>query len=209
MRRTILLGVLALFAAGAANQSCAQRRGGAGFAPGRGGYGVGRARAITPRRPGYRSGYANRSRGFGYGNGAYGLGYAYLPFDAGYEVPAYDSGGMYPDSLQPAPVVQQPPVQPAAPPVAHPPGHPVITEYKWTAAELEPPPTEPEPPDFAIVLKNGSTLSAVAVFASDNSLHYVDPDDRHLRVSLSQVDRAATLKLNRARNLSLYLPAAD
>ncbi len=64
-----------------------------------------------------------------------------------------------------------------------------------------------EPQAFAIVLKDGSTLSAVSVFSSDDGLHYVDPDERHLRVSMSEVDRAATLKLNRARNLNLYLPA--
>jgi hypothetical protein len=47
------------------------------------------------------------------------------------------------------------------------------------------------------------------VFASDDSLHYVDPDERHLRVSISEIDRAATLRLNRARNLNLHLPAAQ
>jgi hypothetical protein len=54
-----------------------------------------------------------------------------------------------------------------------------------------------------------STLSAVAVVASDDGLHCVDPDERHLRISMSEVDRAATLKLNRARNLNLHLPAAQ
>jgi hypothetical protein len=62
---------------------------------------------------------------------------------------------------------------------------------------------------FAIVLKDGSTLSAEAVFASDDGLHYVDPDERHLRISMREVDRAATLKLNRARNLNLHLPATQ
>jgi hypothetical protein len=49
----------------------------------------------------------------------------------------------------------------------------------------------------------------VSIFASDDGLHYVDPDARHLRIAMSEVDRAATLKLNRARNLDLYLPAAQ
>jgi hypothetical protein len=49
----------------------------------------------------------------------------------------------------------------------------------------------------------------VTVFASDDGLHYVDPDDKHLRISMSEIDRAATLKLNRARNLNLYLPAGQ
>ena len=44
--------------------------------------------------------------------------------------------------------------------------------------------------------------------ASDDVLHIVDPDERHMRVSMSAVDRAATLKLNRERKLDLYLPAS-
>ena len=91
----------------------------------------------------------------------------------------------------------------------------MITEYKWPAEDAASSPSaqsatsESEPQAFAIVLKDGSTLSAVSVFASDDGLHYVDPDERHLRISMSAIDRAATLKLNRARNLNLYLPAAQ
>jgi hypothetical protein len=187
MRRTILLSLFALLAVSAANDACAQRRGGAGPGFARGGYGFNRARAVSP----------------------YGFGYAYLPYDSGYAYPPY--------APQPILFVQQPPpfVQPPAPPVAEPPVHPVITEYKWPAAGAASSPSAPpttserEPQSFAIVLKDGSTLTAVAVFASDDGLHYVDPDERHLRISMSEVDRAATLKLNRARNLNLYLPAAQ
>jgi hypothetical protein len=106
-------------------------------------------------------------------------------------------------------------VQAAAPAVVQPTGHAVITEYKWPAERAATSPSahstrsEPEPQPFGIVLKNGSTLSAVAVFASDDGLHYVDPDARHMRISMTEVDRAATLKLNRARNLDFYLPAAQ
>ena len=186
MRRTILLSLFALLAVSAANDACAQRRGGAGPGFARGGYGFSRARAVSP----------------------YGFGYAYLP---------YDSGAAYGYAPQPVLFVQQPPlfVQPPAPPVVEPPVHPVITEYKWPAAGAASSPSarsttsESEPQAFAIVLKDGSTLSAVSVFASDDGLHYVDPDERHLRISMSEVDRAATLKLNRARNLNLHLPAAQ
>ena len=62
---------------------------------------------------------------------------------------------------------------------------------------------------FGIVLKNGSTLSAVSIFASDDGLHCVDPDAKPMLIAMSEVDRAATLKLNHARNLDLYLPAAQ
>jgi len=186
MRRTILLSLFVLLAMSAANDACAQRRGGAGHGITRGGYSFSRARAVSP----------------------YGFGYAYSP---------YDSGDAYAYAPQPILFVQQPPqyVQPPAAPVVAPPGHSVIIEYKWPAASAASSPsalsttTEPEPLAFAIVLKDGSALSAISVFASDDGLHYVDPDERHLRISMSEVDRAATLKLNRARNLDLYLPAAQ
>jgi hypothetical protein len=189
MRRTMVLSVLALLAVSVANDACAQRRGGGGFGYAPGGYGFGRARAVSPYR-------------FGYANLPYGFGYAYLP---------YDSGAAYPYLPQPVLLVQQPPllIQPPAPPVAQPTGHPVITEYKWPASGAATSPSESEPQAFALVLKDGSTRSAVAVFASDDGLHFVDPDGRHLRISMSEVNRAATLEVNHARNLNLYLPAAE
>ncbi len=205
MRRTILLSLFALLALSVASRACAQRRGGAGFGYARSGRSFSRARSVSPRR----FGYANLPYGSGYAYLPYGAGYAGLPYDSGYEDLPYNNSAAYPYSTPSAVYVQQPPVfvQPPAPPVVQPSGHPVITEYKWPAAETVASSPGSEPQDFAIVLKNGSTLSAVAVYASDDGLHYVDPDERHLRISMSQVDRAATLKLNSARNLSLYLPA--
>jgi hypothetical protein len=188
MRRTIFFSLFALLAVSAANHACAQRRGGGGPGFARGGSGFHRARAV-PR---------------------YGLGYGYLPYDS-----LYDSDAGYDYAPQPVVVVQPPPtvVQAAAPPAAGLQGHAVITEYKWPAAELAASQSAPPPPSesqaFAIVLKDGSTLSAVSVFASEDGLHYVDADERHLHIQMSAVDRAATLKLNRARNLNLYLPAAQ
>ena len=189
MRRTILFTLFALLAVSAAHHARAQRRGG-GFA--RGGYGFSRARA----------------------GGPYGLGYAYLPYGSDYAYPPYDLGDAYSYAPQPVSFAPPPPfAPPPAPPVAEPPVHPVVTEYKWPAAGAASASSstnaESEPQAFAIVLKNGSTLSAVMVFSEDDGLHYIDPDDRHLRISMSQVDRAATLKLNRGRNLNLHLPAAQ
>jgi hypothetical protein len=186
MRWTILLSLFALLAVSAANDASAQRRGGAGLGFARGGYGFSRARAVSH----------------------YGFGYAYLP---------YDSGAAYDYASQPVLFVQQPPlfVQPPAPPVVEPPVHPVVTDYKMAAAGAASSlsalstTSESEPQAFAIVLKDGSTLSAVTVVASDDGLHCVDPDERHVRISMSGVDRAATLKLNRAKNLNLHLPAAQ
>jgi hypothetical protein len=186
MRRTILFSLFALLAVSAANDACAQRRGGATAGAARGGHGFRRARAVSP----------------------YGLGYGYLPYDSG-----YDSSGGYDYEPPPVFLAQQPAtlVEAPAPPAAVPTGHSVITEYKWPAAELaaSASSTTSETQAFVLVLKDGSTLSALSVFASDDGLHYVDPDERHVRISMSEVDRAATFKLNRARNLNLYLPAAQ
>jgi hypothetical protein len=185
MRRTFFFSLFALLAAGAAHPAAAQHRGGGGFGfAHRGGSGFSRARAAS----------------------RYGFGYAYLPNDFNDAYP-YAADSAVPDSVV---FVQQPqqPVEPPAPPTAWPAGHAVITEYTWPAASAAPAPPS-EPAAFGIVLKNGSTLSAVMVFASDDGLHYVDSDERHLTVSMSQVDRAATLALNRARNLNLYLPSGE
>ncbi len=188
MRQTIMLCLFALLAASAANDACAQRRGGVRPGSARPAHGFRHVRGVSP----------------------YGFGYPYLP---------YDSGDPYVDASQPDLSGQQPPLfvqppAPPAPPVVELPGHPVILEYKWPAAGAASPSapsttSEPEPQAFAIVLKDGSTLSALTIFASGDDLHYVDPNERHLRISMSQIDRAATLTLNRARNLNLYLPAVE
>jgi hypothetical protein len=78
----------------------------------------------------------------------------------------------------------------------------VTIDYKRASA-----PSEGELQSFGIVLKDGSTLSATTIVASGNVLHYVDQEERYMRVSMSQVDREATLKLNRERKLTLHLPA--
>jgi hypothetical protein len=186
MQRTILFSLIALLAVSAANDACAQRRGGGGYGRGWRAYGLSHGRFAPP----------------------YGFGYGYMP---------YDSGAAYDYAPPPVVFVQQPVlfVQAAAPAIDRSAWHPVVTEYKWPVAgaasspAAQPTRSESESQNFGIVLKNGSTLSAVSVFASDDGLRYVDPDARHMRISMSEVDRAATLKLNRARNLTLYLPAAE
>ena len=180
MRRTILFSLCVLLAASAAYDASAQRHGGGGHGFVRGGYRVSRGRAFSP---------------YGFSNG-------YLDYDSGDAYAYAPQPGYY---LQPPvqPVVfLQPPTRPATQP-----DHPVVTEYTWPAATAKSSTPASEPQFFAIVRKDGATLSAVTVFASDDGLHYVDPDERHMRISMSEIDRAATLKLNRARNLNLYLPA--
>ena len=190
MRRTILFSLFALLTVNVSTDACAQRRGGgAGVGSARGGHRLSRSRAPSSHR----------------------FGSAYLPYGSGYPYLPDDSDVMYPDQPPPGPLFDQQPAQfaPPPPPAAQSPVHPVVNEYKWPAKDTASSSSESEPQAFALVLKDGSTLSASAVFASDDGLHYVDLDDRHLRISMSEVNRAATLKLNRARNLDLYLPAAQ
>jgi hypothetical protein len=197
MRRIVLVSVLALLATGASAQGRGGRagaaHGGIAFRPVfPGGHGYGQV-------PGGR-GYGRIPYGYGHAGGGYGYGYA-----GGDDMP-YDAGGGY--AYAPQPMFLQ---APAPAPVVEPahPARPVLTNYTWPAAAT---PTtaapEGEAQSFGIVLKNGSTLSATTVVASDDVLHYVDPDERHMRVSMSAVDRVATLRLNRERKLNLYLPAS-
>jgi hypothetical protein len=123
------------------------------------------------------------------------------PYSSGYGFLSYDAGAPYMYSTQPLVLIQPP--APAI--VQEPPRevHPVTIDYKRASAT-----SEDELQSFGIVLKDGSTLSATTIVASGDVLHYVDPEERFMRVSMSQVDREATLKLNRERKLTLHLPAA-
>lgn len=168
-----------------------------------------------------------RHRWMGYGYMPYGAGYGYVANDLGYDYAGYDSGYLYSaddqgpasgyEPQQPVIVVQQPApvVQAPAPQEQKPPAKAEIEEYKWPAKGKGAKPAaaasdaETAQTDFGIVLKNGSVLTAETVFATDDGLHYVDPDGRHMLVAVSAVDRAATLRLNRERKLSLYLPAPE
>lgn len=180
MRRIVWVSLFALLVTGAS----AQRQGGVvrGF-----GGGGNRFRPAFPGRRTYR--YLPGGYGYGY------LGGDYSPDEAGSYVYA------------PPPVFWMPPPAPAVVELPPPPARLVVTDYKWPAA----PPSVPAGGDtqtFGIVLKNGSILTASAVVAADDGLHLVDSDEYHLRVSMRDVDRDATMKLNRERKLSLYLPAS-
>jgi hypothetical protein len=93
----------------------------------------------------------------------------------------------------PAPVVvaEEPPVTPQ------------VREYP---APTAPPAAGAEPATFAIVLKDGSALSASAVTVQGNTLQIVDSEGQHRRVALDAIDREATRRRNAERNLRLQLP---
>lgn len=212
MRRTILLGLSALLIVGAPQFLCAQHAGGTGR--GEGGHGLpGGSRNFHGDR-GFRHDRGLGQSPYGWGGYPYGFGYADLPpyDDSGYD--DFDNDYSY-QPAQPLNYYQQP-SQPVQPPqhIARQPEHPFVQEYTWPApAHTSPSPSpttsDSEPQTFAIVLKNGSTLSATMVLASDRSLQYVDSDGKLQRVDIAEVDRAATLRLDRARNLNIYLPAAQ
>ncbi len=203
------LAAVAVMIAGLSCVAFAQRGGfHGGFSGSRGGF-SGSHMGFS----GARTGFAGRRFVYTRARAAvspYGFGNPYLP---------YDSGAAYADDSQPGPFDQQPlfvqPPAPPPPPTVRATGHPVILEYTWPAETAASSPSahsttsDSEPLALAIVLKDGSTLSAVSVFASDDGLHYVDPDERHLLISMSAIDRQATLKINHAKNLNLYLPAAQ
>jgi hypothetical protein len=100
------------------------------------------------------------------------------------------------------PQMQPEPVEAPPPEV-----HPVVIDYKRTEAAPSAS-AGGEAQSFGIVLKDGETLNATTVVAEGDALHYVDPDERNMRIALSAVDREATRKLNAERKLVLHLPAA-
>jgi len=156
--------------------------------------------AGAQRRGGFARGFGRPA--YGLNRGSYALPYDYRGYgDYGYAYSPYAAAAPYAYAPQPVVFLQPPIVEPPPREV-----HPVVTNYDWPAPSQSAP-SEAEPRTFAIVLKDGSIRSATAVIASSDGLHCVDPDERHIRISMSEVDRAATLRLNRARRLNLYLPA--
>lgn len=143
------------------------------------------------------------NRGFGYpaqyfpSSGFYGSGF-----------PWYDTGYDYGYMQAPAPsiIIVQQPTPPVVVQEKPSEAQPEIHEYKQTTPA--PAPSETELQGFAIVLKDGSSESAMAVWVQDNVVRYVDRAGRHRQAPLDQVDREATRKLNRERKLDLWLPPA-
>jgi hypothetical protein len=100
-------------------------------------------------------------------------------------------------------VLEQPPLYFLMPPTPSEPPRPEIHEYQSAAL------TATEDQAFAIVLRDGSVHSAVAVTVQKGALYYVQPDGAHRLVPLEALDREATQRLNRERKLQLQLPPAQ
>jgi hypothetical protein len=60
---------------------------------------------------------------------------------------------------------------------------------------------------FSIVLNDGSTRSAVALWVQNERLHLIDPEGRREQLPMADVNRGATVRTNRDRGLQLHLPS--
>lgn len=145
--------------------------------------------------PGFNLGFNPAfGRGFGFG-GFYPYGaYPLLPVTGGY---GYGEG--------PNVIVLQPIQIPQAPPRPPEIAHPVLHEYPAPAESPEKAAAGVQP-TFTLAMTDGSTHPAILVWVQDDVLHYIDPAGKRLHGPIRTLDRAATERLNREKNLELHLP---
>ena len=132
----------------------------------------------------------------GLGNYGYGWGYP-TDFDDYAQPGDYSVNDQYPNISVPesescGPVVLQPPPQPV---------RSEIHEYKWPNTD------DHNGATFALLLKDGSVRSAIAVWVQGNTIHYVTPDGDGRRLGLYSLNRPGTRLANAAKHLTLWLPA--
>jgi len=153
--------------------------------------------------PGFN--YGGYTRGDGSGFDGYG-------FDGyGYAAP-YSNVPRFVNRLV---LIQQPAV-PAAPPAPPPPPQPIhssIQNVKGSfiqnvKGDLKQNPSSAPVAFFMIILKNGSQLTASAVWVQGSDACYVDGNGQGHRVPLADVDRTATQELNQTNHLNLRFSAA-
>jgi hypothetical protein len=187
MKQVAWLGLIALVAA----EAVAQQRGSFGGGPAHGG------------------GFARGSSGSGPLRNRMGAGFRGVrPFERfhPYGSPLFDDGyGFgYPSDfdypLSPDTMVEQPArpiiIRQAPSPVVK----SVIQNFDVGA------PAGADESTFVVALKDGSRVSATAVWVQGEVVHFVDTDDRSRQVPLASVERELTRKLNQQRNLNLRLP---
>ena len=150
-------------------------------------YGTSYGTSPRPHRGGFPLG-----AGYGYGYGFGGYGYAVPDAQAAPVAPVVNSVVFVP--------------QPAAP--ARPP-EPIHSSIQSVKSDPDENADTAPPAYFVIVLKNGSHLTASAVWVQGNDARYVDGDGQGRRVPLADVDRAATRELNQAQHLNLRLPPPE
>jgi hypothetical protein len=147
-----------------------------------------------------------------------------VPFS--YPYPLYVGGSGYDNSYAQTPIQQQPQQQPNNVTVVYPPQPaPVIVNQfgpgdaskaavdgrnPESPSVYQPEPEQTDQPSsdhFLIALKDHTVYSVVAYWADNDTLHYFTSGNVHNQVSLSLVDRALTLRLNRESGAEMQLPA--
>jgi hypothetical protein len=169
---------------------------------------------------GFRGGFGyNRfCCGFGFGLGwpyygyGYGLGYGYYGYPDYYDSPY----SYYPDAYNSYPAYQQSPnvtvvypqTQPASPAYAER-ANPVMREYDQYGQQLRPAGggNESSSPIYLIALKNHNIYAASSYSVSGGTVHYVTLDHADKQVSLDDIDRDMTVRLNGERHVAFQLPS--
>ena len=124
-----------------------------------------------------------------------GAGYGFFPG-------AWSDTGGYGYQAAPSTVVVMPQIAP--PPLPVRPVQGEIRDYTKT----NPPETASGPPaEFSVVGKDRVAHAAVAVWAQEGVLHYVDAEGAGGAMPLGAVDREATRAANSAKGLRLQIPA--
>jgi hypothetical protein len=137
------------------------------------------------------------------------LNYGGFPIGDGYwyGFEGYGYAAPYPNAPRVVKVVlvQQPavPAAPPAPPALPEPIHSSIQNLKGYPTQN---PSSAPVAFFMIILKNGSQLTASAVWVQGNGARYMDGAGQGHRVPLADVDRTATRELNQTNHLDLRLP---
>ena len=143
---------------------------------------------------------------YGYGFDGYGYGAPY-----GYPAP-YSNVPRFVHRLV---LIQQPavPAAPPAPPAPPEPIHSSIQNVKGSfiqnvKGDPKQNPSSAPVAFFMIILKNGSRLTASAVWVQGSDVCYMDGTGQGHRVPLADVDRTATQELNQTNHLNLRFSAA-
>jgi hypothetical protein len=160
----------------------------------------------------YGHGYYGRGYGFSFYGGywpywgygywdpywsGYGYGYPYYPYYSSYP---YYSGYYYPDystanvtTIYPPQYTYTQPQRSDSSPGAS------IREYRDEYGQSR-------DITYLIAFKDGTIRAAVAYWADNNTLHYVTRDHQEHTVSLDQVDRSFSERLNRDQRVPFRLP---
>jgi len=155
--------------------------------------------------------------GLNYGTSS-GLSHGGFPWgdDYGYGFDGYGYAAPYsnvPRFVNRLVLIQQPavPAAPPAPPAPPEPIHSSIQNVKGSfiqnvKGDPKQNPSSAPVAFFMIILKNGSRLTASAVWVQGNDARYMDGDGQGRRVPLADVDGTATRELNQTHHLNLRLP---